>query len=342
MRRRDFITGIAGVTAAWPVAARAQQARQLTIGYIGGSSAVNENSWTTAFVQRLRELGWVEGHNLTIVYRWAEGRSERYAEFAAEFFLRKVDVIVAPGAAVTAAKQVTSIIPIVFPIAGDPISAGLVESLARPGGNVTGLSLLRTDLAGKRIEFLREAVPGLRRLAILADVSSPAGAFDLREAHTAAAKLGLAATMAEIRSAKDIAPAFDTLKGRADALYVAGGPLVNANRVRINILAASARMPTMHVLREGVLSGGLISYGPSFSEMHRRAGDLVDKILRGAKPADLPVEQPIKFDLVINLTTAESAQSYHAADVARPRRRGDRVRTPFSAVQSDAVGPMPT
>jgi putative ABC transport system substrate-binding protein len=305
LARRAFLSLLGGA-AAFPLAARAQQGKQPTIGYIGGSSAANESVWTAAFVQRLRELGWVEGQNFAIAYRWAEGRSERYAEIAAEFVQRKVDVIVAPGAAVAAAKRATSVIPIVFPIAGDPVSAGLVESLARPGGNATGLSLLRTDLAGKRIELLREAVSGLRRVAILADVSSPAGTFDLREAETATGKLGLAAAMAEIRSANDIAPAFETLKGRADALYVAGGPLTNANRVRINIMAASARLPTMHVLREGVQAGGLMSYGPSLSDMHRRAGGFVDQILRGAKPADLPVEQPIKFDLVISLFTARA------------------------------------
>ena len=193
-----------------------------------------------------------------------------------------------------------------FPVAGDPLGAGLVASLARPGRHATGLSLQRTDLAGKRLELLREIVPGLRRLAIMANVGATAAMLEAREVQAMAGTLGLDATALEIRRASDIAPAIEALKGRTDALYVGGDPLINANRIRISIMAVSARLPTMYIQRENVDAGGLMSYGPSFADLYRRAGDYVDKILRGAKPADLPVEQPTKFDLVINLITARA------------------------------------
>ena len=258
-------------------------------------------------MQRLRELGWIEGRTVAIEYRWAEGRSERFAEIAAEFVRLKVDVIVTAGtAAVVAAKQATSVIPIVFAAAGDPVGTGLVASLARPGGNVTGLSNQSADLAGKRLELLREVVPGLRRLAIMANVGNPIGVLEMGEVQAAARTLGLEVVTLEIRRAEDIAPAFEALKGRADALYVVTDPLVNTNRIRINTLALGARLPTMHGIREYVEAGGLMSYGPNFPDLFRRAADYVDKILRGAKPADIPVEQPTKFDLVINLTTAKA------------------------------------
>ena len=207
---------------------------------------------------------------------------------------------------VLAAKQATSAIPIVFAVAADPVGSGLVASLARPGGNVTGLSIQAPDLAGKRLELLREVVPGLRRLAILANVGNPGAVLEMGEVQAAAHTLGIEVVTLEIRRAEDIAPAFEALKGRAEALYVVADPLVNTNRVRINTLALAARLPTMYDSREYVEAGGLMSYGPNFPDLFRRAGDYVDKILRGAKPADLPVEQPTKFDLVINLTTAKA------------------------------------
>jgi putative ABC transport system substrate-binding protein len=257
-------------------------------------------------IQRLRELGWIDGRNITVEYRWAEGREERFAEIAAEFVRLKVDVIVTVGGAVLAAKKATSLIPIVFAVAADPVGGGLVASLARPGGNVTGLSTQFTDLAGKRVELLREIVPGLRRLAIMANAGYPASVLEMAEVKATARTLGLEVATLEIRRAEDIAPAFDALKGRADALYVCGDPLVITNRVRINTLALAARLPMMHGVRESVEAGGLISYSANFSELWRRAADLVDKILRGTKPGDIPVEQPTKFDLVINLTTAKA------------------------------------
>jgi putative ABC transport system substrate-binding protein len=201
---------------------------------------------------------------------------------------------------------VTSIIPIVFAAAGDPLGSGLVAALARPGGNVTGLSFQQTDLAGKRLELLREVVPGLRRLAILVNVSSPNAALDAREVQAAARILGLDVAPFEIQRAEDIAPAFEALKGRADALYVAADALLFTNRLRVNTLALGARIPTIHNFREYVEAAGLMSYGANVPSLYRRSADYVDKILHGAKPADIPVEQPTKFDLVVNLTTAKA------------------------------------
>src|SRR5262245_34073933 len=251
-------------------------------------------------------LGWIEGRNLVIEYRWAEGSRDRAAVFAAEFVRLKVDIIVTYAVPmVLAAKQATSTIPIVFAAASDPVGTGLVASLARPGGNVTGLSNQISDAGGKRIELLREVVPGLRRLAILANVGNPASVLDMDEAQATARTLGLAVTTSEIRRAEDIAPAFEALKDRADALYICPDPLMNTNRTRINILAVGARLPTMHGYREYVEAGGLMSYGPNIPDQFRRAADYVDKILRDAKPADILVEQPTKFNFVINLTTAK-------------------------------------
>jgi putative tryptophan/tyrosine transport system substrate-binding protein len=308
MRRREFITLLGGAAAAWPLAARAQQpARKLpTIGFLGPASASAMSVWTAAFVQRLRELGWIEGRTVAIEYRWGDGRSDRFADIAAEFVRRKVDVIVTTGTAVPAFKQATSVIPIVFVASGDPIGTGLVVNLARPGGNITGLSQQHTDTVGKRIELLREVVPGLRRLAIMFNVDAPVSVLDMREVQAAADTLGLDVALSEIRQTKDIASAFNRLKGRADALYVCTEPLIFTNRVRINILAAAARLPTMHGRREYIEAGGLISYGPSFPDLFRRAGDYVDRILRGARPGDLPVEQPTRFDLIISLITAQA------------------------------------
>ena len=309
MRRRQFITLLGGAAAAWPLAARAQQATKLpTIGFLGQSTPAAESQRFAALVQRLRELGWIEGRTVAIEHRWAEGRPERAAEIAAEFVRLKVDVIVTVGTPqVAAAKQATLVIPIVFAAAGDPVGTGLVASLARPGGNVTGLSVLSTDLAGKRIELLRETVPGLRRLAIMGNASNPVIVQEMSEFHAAASTLGLGVAMLEIRRAEDIAPAFEALKGRAEALYVCQDLLTLTNRIRINTLALGVRLPAMHASRENVVdAGGLMSYGPNFLDLFRRSADYVDKILRGAKPADIPVEQPTKFDLVINLTTAKA------------------------------------
>jgi len=308
MRRREFITLLGGAAAGWPLAARAQQSGKLpTIGFLGATTASGASQWVIAFVQRLRELGWIEGRTMSIEYRWAEGRSERFTEIANEFVRLKVDIIVTWGtASVIAANQATSVIPIVFALAGGPVGTGLVTSLARPGGNVTGLSSQQSDLGGKRLEFLREVFATLRRLAVMANVGSPVAALDMLEVQEAARTLGLEVATFEIRRAEDIAPAFEAFQGRADALYVCSDPLVNTNRIHIGTLALGARLPTMYVAREFVEAGGLMSYGPNYPVLFRRAAEFVDKVLRGTKPADIPVEQPTKFELVINLKTAKA------------------------------------
>jgi len=307
-KRRKFITLLGGAVAAWPLGARAQQAKLPTIGFLGSTTSAAQSQLTAAFVQRLRELGWIEGRTVAIEYRWAEGRSERFAEFAAEFVRLKVDVILAHNTPpLVAAKHATSSIPIVFATAADPVGTGVVASLARPGGNVTGLSSQQTDTTTKRLELLREVVPGLRRLAILANIDNSYVALEMREVEAATRTLGLETASVEIRRAEDITPAFEGLKGgRAEALYVLPDPLLFANRIRINTLALGARLPTLHALREYVEAGGLISYGTNWPDQWRRAADYVDKILRGTKPGDIPVEQPTKFDLIINLTTARA------------------------------------
>ena len=307
MRRRGFICLIGAAATVWPLAARAQQlVKQQTIGFLGSSTPSAMSQWVAAFVQRLRDLGWIDGGTVTIEYRWAEGRSSRAAEIAAEFVQLKVDVIVTYGtSSVLAAKQATSVIPIVFAAANDPVGAGLVASLARPDGNVTGLSVQQVDAAGKRLELLREIFPGLRRLAILANVGNPGAALEMGEAQVVARTLGLEVTTIEIRRGEDIAPGFDALKSQAEALYVCTDPLVITNRARIQTSAMGARLPTVYNSREYVETGGLMSYGPNFLDQWRRTAEIVDKILRGAKPSDIPVEQPTKFDLVLNLTTAK-------------------------------------
>jgi putative tryptophan/tyrosine transport system substrate-binding protein len=306
LKRRGFIILLGG-GAAWPLGARAQQAAVPVIGFLGQSTRSAASEWAAAFVQRLRELGWIENRTVAIAYRWAEGRDEQFADIAAEFVRLKVDVIVTSGTqAVLAAKQATSVIPIIFATAGDPVGNNLVASLAQPGGNVAGLSNQNNELAGKRLELLREVVPGLRRVAIMANVGNPAAVLELGEVQAAAGTLGLELVTLEIRQAQDIVPTFEALKGRSEALYVSPDALINTNRIRINILAVGARLPTMYGSRDYVEAGGLMSYGPNWSDQWRRAADYVDKILRGAKPGNIPVEQPTKFDLIINLTTAKA------------------------------------
>jgi putative tryptophan/tyrosine transport system substrate-binding protein len=308
MKRRQFITLLGGAAAAWPLAARAQQAGKLpTIGFMGSATALAGSQLVAAFVQRLRELGRIENRTVAIEYRWAEGRDERFAEIAAEFVRLKVDVIATSATGPTlAVMQATSSIPIVFAGVGDAVGSGIVANLARPSGNVTGLSVLFTDLAGKRLELLHEILPGLRRLAILTNIGNPSAMLEVHEVEATVRTLGLESVTPEVRQPEHIAPAVESLKDGVDALYVISDPVINTNRIRINTLALRALIPTMHSLREYVEVGGLISYGPNVSDMFRRAGELVDKILRGAKTADIPVEQPTKFDLVINLTTAKA------------------------------------
>jgi putative ABC transport system substrate-binding protein len=307
MKRREFMITLLGGAAAWPLAVRAQQGVMPVIGFLVSGAPSSHGQWVAAFVQRLRELQWIEGRTVAIEYRWAEGRPERYNEIAAEFVRLKVDVMVTAGTPATAAaKQTTLVIPIVFVGAGDPVGSGLVATLARPAGNVTGLSSQQTDTTGKRLELLREVVPGLRRLAILANIDNPVAMSDMRDVETAASTLGLSVFTLKIRRSEDIASTFDTVKDRADALYVATDPLVLTNRIRINTSVLAARVPAMYGSREYVDVGGLMSYGTNYPALFRRTADFVDKILRGAKPADIPVEQPTKFELVVNLTTAKA------------------------------------
>jgi putative tryptophan/tyrosine transport system substrate-binding protein len=302
MRRREFITLLGGAAVAWPLTARAQQAGKLpTIGF---EAAQSSSPRTAAFVQRLRELGWIEGRTIAMEYRWSEGNPARQAEIAAEFVRLKVDVIVSTSIAVSTFKQATEVIPIVFALGADPIRGGVIASLARPGGNVTGLSILSTDIASKRLELLREAVPGIRRLAVIANAGNPQAVLEVDEIKAVARTLGIEIASLEIRRAQDIAPAFEALK--ADALYVASDVLVYSNRTRILTFAHSARLPTMFNNRFFIEAGGLMAYGPNFSDQFRRAAELVDKILRGTKPGDIPVEQPSRFEIVVNLTTAKA------------------------------------
>jgi putative tryptophan/tyrosine transport system substrate-binding protein len=305
MRRREFIM-LLGAAVTWPHAARAQQAVKLpTIGFLGANAAA-WSEWTAAFVGRLRVLGWIEGQAVAIEYRWAEGRPERVAEIAAEFVRLKVDVIVTNGTAVPTVMRETSDIPIVFPMGIDPAGGELVKTLARPGGNVTGLSSQQSDLVGKRLELLREVVPNVRRLAIVFDVANPQAVLEMSEVQALARSLSIEVAPLEIRQAEDIAPGFEALKAQADALYIVINALVAVNRTRIITFALTARLPTIASIREFVQAGGLMSYGPNYPDQFRRAAELVDKILRGTKPGDIPVEQPKKFNLAINLTTAKA------------------------------------
>jgi putative ABC transport system substrate-binding protein len=307
VKRRDFI-GVIGSAAAWPLAARAQQpGKRPIVGFLGDSTPLAEGERAAAFARRLHDLGWIEGRTIAIEYRWADGRNDRLAEIAGEFAQLKVDIIVTGGTpAVMAAKQATSVIPIVFAAVGDPVGVGFVASLARTGGNITGVSALTADLAGKRLGLLREVISNLGRLAIMANVGNPLVALELGELQAAARPLGLQLDTLEIRRPQDIASTLDAVKGRTDALYVCQDLVTRANRLRINTLALAARLPVMHASREFIEAAGLISYGPNFPDLYRRTADYVDKILRGAKPADLPVEQPTKFELVVNLTTAKA------------------------------------
>jgi ABC-type uncharacterized transport system substrate-binding protein len=306
IRRREFIAVLGGGVA-WPFTARAQPGKLPTIGLLGGATASAQAKWTAAFVERLRELGWTEGQTVAIEYRWLGGRSERAPAIIAEFVRRKVDVIVTHATPnVVAAKQGTSVIPIVFPSAGDPVGNEIVASLARPGGNVTGLSVQSAELAQKLVQLLGELLPNLDRLAMLYHVGNPVVARQMEGVKAAAGRFGLDVAIVEIRGAADIAPAIAALEGRANALIVPSNPLYNTNRIEINSSALKAQLPTIYFDRAYVETGGLMSYGPNWPSRWRRAAEIVDKVLRGAKPADIPVEQPTTFELVINLKTAKA------------------------------------
>jgi putative ABC transport system substrate-binding protein len=305
MNRRDFITLLGGA-AAWPLAARAQQGKLPTIGFLA-STPWAESQVVAVFAQRMRELGWIEDRSLTVAYRWGEGRNERYAEIIDEFIRLKVDLIITRGTeAALTAKHRTSTIPILAAVVGDPVGSGLVASLSRPGGNITGLSVVSPDLASKRLELFREAVGSFRRMAILVNENNPVTIAEARETYAIATALGLQVVNLGIRRAEDIAPAFDGLRARADALYVVADPVILTNVIRVNTLALGERLPTIYISRDYVQLGGLMSYGPNFAALYRRAAEIADKILRGTKPADIPVEQPTTFELIVNVTTARA------------------------------------
>ena len=310
--RRAFLAGIAGGLLAAPLAAEAQQGTKVArMGYLASSLAASPHLHE-AFRQGLRDRGYIEGHNVVIEYRDAERKLERLPALAAELVARKVDVIVAAGGtpAALAAKHATGAVPIVFTAAADPVTDGLVPSLARPGGNVTGLSLLIPDLVGKRLEQFKRAVPGISHVAVLWQPGGLGGQTEadmLKGAEVAARALGLQLQFVEARGPADFERAFsDMVRARADALTVLPSPTFLYERGRLVDLAARNRLPTLFAFREYVDAGGLMSYGPDIADMYRRAATYVDKILKGAHPGDLPVEQPIKFELVINVRTAKA------------------------------------
>ncbi len=312
MKRRAFIALLGGAAAAWPFAARAQQKSMPVVGVLGiGPPDVNEPN-ISAFRQGLAGLGYVEGRNILIEYRWAEGKPERFPVLAAELVALKVDVIVTAGGtlAALAAKQATTTLPIVFTVVGDPIAEGLVTSLARPGGNVTGLSNVATDLVGKWLELLKQTVPGVSLVAVLLKPDSmPESAKEVRlkEAAVSARALGVQLQVVEARGPSEFDRAFSDISEKgAGALVVLPTPIFGNERQRIVELAAKNRLPTVYASRSYVDVGGLMSYGPNLPDLHRRAATYVDKIIKGAKPSDLPVQQPTKFELVINLKTAKT------------------------------------
>lgn len=303
MRRREFIA-LLGTAAISPLRAEAQQ--QLRTIAIVGHTEAGYGPWAAALVERLNQLGWTEGRTVQIEYRWSEGRPERVTEIASELVRQKVDVIVTYGSAAVAMRQATASIPIVFVPAVDPVGIGLVANLSRPGGNATGMSVQQAEVASKRLELLREIVPRLGNLAILFDATYPASAREAENAQASARQLELAVMPRGVKGADDIAPAFDAFKGQVGAIYLVENALIDSNRLRIIALALGAKVPVAAGSSEFAKAGSLVSYGPNYPDLFRRAGEIVDKILRGAKPSDIPVEQPTKFDLVINVKTANT------------------------------------
>jgi putative ABC transport system substrate-binding protein len=307
MRRRAFITVLGGIFLTRPLAVLAQPAATATIGFLGPTNPSVATTRIGAFEERLRRLGWTKDANLRIDYRWAEGRTERFAELAAELVRSNVRVIVTWGTETAmAVKQASSTIPIVFTIVADPVGSGLVARLRRPGGNATGLSTQHTDAVGKRIDLLREIIPSLRKVAILVNILNHGSLQELREAQQITAASGIEIDEMEIRGDRDIPLALGELKKSTQALFVSSDALLNANREQISAFAQGRRLPTIYGYRDGAAAGGLISFGPNYEDLFRRAADFVDRILRGSSPADIPVEQPTKFELVINLKTAKA------------------------------------
>jgi putative tryptophan/tyrosine transport system substrate-binding protein len=309
MRRRDLIKVIGGAAAAWPLATHAQQLAKLpTIGILASGTPEVQGRWWAAFVEQLRVLGWIEGRNVAIEHRWGEGRSERYTEIATEFVRLNVEIIITDGStAIAAAKRTTPVIPIVFAAAGDPVATGLVASLARPGGNVTGMSLMSSELGAKRLELLREVLPRLSRVAVLWNVDNPYSALVFKLTQAAGRTLEIEVRSLEVRRADDFDTAFEAARGlHPHALITVEDPLTLVQRIPIAEFTAREQLRSLHGIREFVAAGGLMSYGANLLDLFRRAASYVDKILRGAKPADLPVQQPTRFEMVINLKTAKA------------------------------------
>jgi ABC-type uncharacterized transport system substrate-binding protein len=306
MKRREFIT-LFGGAATWPPAARAQQAAMPVIGFLNPTSPEALAEPMRGLRQGLKEAGYVESENVTIEYRWAENQVERLPALAAELVRRRVAAIVATGGVVSAsaAKAATKTIPIVFNVADDPVRLGLVASLARPGDNVTGVSILAAELASKRLELLHELVPGAVRVAVFANPSNPAADVTLSALEAAARAMGLQIQLLNASTSREIDAAFATfVSERPDALFVTGEPFFNSRRVQLVLLAAVRRVPATFALRDFAEAGGLMSYGASLRDAYRQVGIYVGRILKGAKPADLPVVQSSKFELVINHQTA--------------------------------------
>jgi putative ABC transport system substrate-binding protein len=298
--------------------------RPATVGFLGATTHAVWSEFVASFAQRLGERGWIDGHNIAIDYRWAHGRQDRYGKIAKDFARREVDVIVTAGTGpAIAAKKATSVIPIVFAAAGDPVGTKLVASLAHPGRNVTGLSTRQTNLAAKRLDLLRQAVPHLKRLAILGNRGVHNVRLEMEQVQKRALRLKVDTVICDIRGPARIAPAIKRLEGKADALYVCTDPLIVHHSSSINTLAAAAGLPTMHGFRDHVEAGGLMSFGADLRNMFARAADLVDKILRGTKPADIPVKEEKKTELVINLMTA---RALGLRIPKRLRRRAEVIR----------------
>jgi putative ABC transport system substrate-binding protein len=305
VRRREFIIAIPAAAAMWRAARAQQPARRPTVGFMGADAAV-WSPWTAAFVKRLGELGWIDNRTVSIAYRWDQGVGDRIADIAAEFVKLKVDVVVTTGGEAAIVKKATSDIPIIFAVAVDPIANGLVKNLAHPDGNATGLSADLADINGKRLELLRQLLPQLRKVGLLFDAGDYAATLEAGDVQAAARRHGIDVATFGMRRAADISSAFAALKPQADALCVAGGAVISANSTRIAALALGARLPTIFNNRDYVRAGGLLSYAPDIPAQFARAAELTDKILRGAKPVDIPVEPPGKFYLAVNIKTANA------------------------------------
>lgn len=306
MRRREFITLLGGVMASWPLTVGAQQTAKLpSLGFL---TAGKDSPGLPALLKELRQLDWIEGKTIVIEYRYAENHNDRLPELAAELVRLNVDVIVAAGTlAPLAAKSATATIPIVMTSAGDPLGTRLVSGLARPGGNVTGLSLMSPDISGKRLELIKQIVPDIARVAIMWNATNPYPALVFRQTENSARQLKLEVQSLEVRTPDDVSGALEAaVREKANALITVEDPLTVNFRKQIADFAAKNRLPTMSGLREFVDAGGLLSYGPALADLYRRAAGYVDKILKGAKPSELPVEQPTKFEFVVNLKTARA------------------------------------